>query len=73
MSEQTLTYAVFVKIKIDGSWIIASGWKEKYNDVLLIYNSFPPCDLIKARKIVIKTEELDDYLVEEMENVNDGN
>ena len=69
----TLTYAVFIKVNIAGGWINACDWKEKYNDALAIYSKIKLDGSIIARKIVIKTEELDDYLVEESRGNENGN
>ena len=74
MSEQSLTYALFAKTALHGDrWVRFSAWTDTYSVALEEHKNVSLQDMFKAKKIVIRTMELDDYLVEEMENVNDGN
>lgn len=74
MSEQSLAYAVFVKTGLHGDkWVRFSAWTDTYSEVLEEHKNISLQDMFMAKKIVIRTMELDDYLVEESRGNENGN
>lgn len=74
MSESSLAYAVFVKTALHGDrWVRFSAWTDTYSVALEVHKQVLLQDMLKAKKIVILTMELDDYLVEESRGNENGN